>query len=68
MNKKKQKKVTQSPMYVCKTCIWGYGLHSLGQHTPMGPLDAFDGMPTIACPECGANYNDYGNRKKKKRT
>lgn len=43
-------------MKKCKTC-WGYGLHYLGEHTPMGRLDALDGMPTQACPECGANPN-----------
>jgi hypothetical protein len=41
---------------VCKTCL-GFGLHALGEHTPMGPMDAADGMPTIKCPECGANKN-----------
>lgn len=23
----------------------------------MGPMDARDGMPTVACPECAANRN-----------
>lgn len=40
----------------CSTC-WGYGLWDLGDPTPMGPMDASDGMPTQACPECGANPN-----------
>jgi len=40
----------------CKTCF-GYGLHALGDPSPMGPMDAKDGMPTKPCPECGANYN-----------
>lgn len=40
----------------CKTC-WGYGLHALGDSCPMGRMDAEDGMPTIACPECGTNPN-----------
>ncbi len=37
----------------CKTCV-GYGLHALGAATPMGPMDAADGMPTKKCPNCGA--------------
>jgi hypothetical protein len=43
-------------MKKCKTCN-GYGLHAMGFPTPMGHLDALDGMPTQACPECGANPN-----------
>lgn len=39
----------------CGTC-WGNGLWPDGT-APMGPMDAADGMPTIACPECGANPN-----------
>jgi hypothetical protein len=39
----------------CKTC-YGCGLWPDGT-APMGPMDASDGMPTIACPECGANPN-----------
>jgi hypothetical protein len=39
----------------CKTC-WGYGLHMDGT-APMGPIDAGDGMPTSACPECKRNPN-----------
>ena len=39
----------------CKTC-WGYGLHADGT-APMGPMDAGDGMPTMACPECKRNPN-----------
>ena len=39
----------------CGTC-WGNGLWPDGT-APMGPMDASDGMPTIACPECGANPN-----------
>lgn len=39
----------------CKTCM-GYGLWRDGT-APMGPMDATDGMPTMACPECGANHN-----------
>lgn len=42
----------------CGTC-WGYGLHALGDACPMGPMDAADGMPTKACPECGKNPNPY---------
>lgn len=40
----------------CKTCL-GYGLWACGTASPMGPMDASDGMPTLACPECGANPN-----------
>lgn len=39
----------------CGTC-WGNGLWPDGT-APMGPMDASDGMPTKACPECGANPN-----------
>jgi hypothetical protein len=39
----------------CKTC-WGYGLHRDGT-APMGPMDAGDGLPTMACPECKRNPN-----------
>ena len=39
----------------CNTC-YGHGLWPDGP-APMGPIDASDGMPTIACPECGANRN-----------
>lgn len=41
----------------CSTCS-GNGLWPDGT-APMGPMDAADGMPTIACPECGANRNPY---------
>lgn len=64
MQSKMKKKIEQSPMYKCKTCWWGYGLHALGDYTPMGVMDAFDGMPTIPCPECGGNYNPIRKRKK----
>ena len=40
----------------CRTC-WGYGLWAIGDATPMGPMDAGDGMPTQPCPDCGANAN-----------
>ena len=36
----------------CGTC-WGHGLWP-DRTAPMGPIDASDGMPTVACPECGA--------------
>lgn len=32
--------------------MWG-----MGESSPMGPMDASDGMPTYPCPECGANAN-----------
>lgn len=40
----------------CHTCN-GYGLWATGNPTPMGPMDAGDGMPTKECPECHANPN-----------
>ena len=40
----------------CELC-YGYGLWKIGDHSPMGPIDARDGMPTIPCPQCGANAN-----------
>jgi hypothetical protein len=39
----------------CAIC-WGYGFWADGT-APMGPMDASDGMPTMACPQCGANPN-----------
>ena len=35
----------------CGTCN-GFGLHALGEHTPIGELDS-KSMPTMKCPECG---------------
>jgi hypothetical protein len=40
----------------CQTCF-GYGLWAVGDPVPMGVMDAMDGLPTIPCPECGANAN-----------
>ena len=40
----------------CGMC-YGHGLWAMGDHAPMGDLDALEGYPTIACPECGANAN-----------
>ena len=37
----------------CKTC-YGYGMWAWGDASPMGPIDASEGTPTISCPECGA--------------
>jgi len=42
----------------CTSC-YGYGLHAMGDPSPMGPMDAADGMPTIACPTCGSNANPF---------
>ena len=56
MTKKKSKqKSKQKPgtKTECKTCR-GYGLWRIGDHSPMGEIDAFDGLPSIKCPECGA--------------
>lgn len=44
------------PKKECSTC-YGYGLWDMGDPSPMGPIDASDGLPTQACPECGANAN-----------
>lgn len=41
---------------ICGTC-YGYGLWGMGDDCPMGGMDAEDGMPTVACPECNANAN-----------
>jgi hypothetical protein len=46
------------PIKICNTCN-GYGLHASGDNTPMGAIDADDGMPTIACQSCKANPNSY---------
>lgn len=40
----------------CSTCQ-GYGLWAMGQHSPMGAIDAQDGYSTHPCLECGANAN-----------
>jgi len=56
----KRRKNTKSKLpkkVECTTC-WGYGLHADGT-APMGPMDAGDGMPTMACPECKTNPNPY---------
>ena len=43
-------------MEKCSTCM-GFGLWNDDSGQPMGPMDAEDGMPTKACPECGASAN-----------
>ena len=53
--RRKNTKSKQPKKPECKTC-WGYGLHADGT-APMGPMDAGDGMPTSACPECKKNPN-----------
>lgn len=40
----------------CSTCQ-GFGLWAMGDPSPMYPMDAKDGLPTIECPECHANAN-----------
>jgi hypothetical protein len=40
----------------CTVCL-GFGMWAIGDRSPMGPMDAEDGMPTIKCPICGANAN-----------
>ena len=37
----------------CGSC-YGFGFWAVGDRVPMGRMDAGDGMPTKACPECGA--------------
>lgn len=37
----------------CKSC-YGFGLWAIGDPSPVGPIDASDGVPTKECPECGA--------------
>ena len=38
-------------------CCYGFGLWAIGDASPMGPMDAKDGMPTLKCPECGSDAN-----------
>jgi hypothetical protein len=40
----------------CDRCL-GFGLWAIGEPNPMGEMDAKEGLPTIACPICGANKN-----------
>lgn len=40
----------------CGLCQ-GFGFWSWGDFVPMGEMDADDGFPTKACPECGASKN-----------
>jgi len=40
----------------CKVC-YGFGLWAIGQASPMGKIDASDGMPTKECPKCHKNAN-----------
>jgi hypothetical protein len=47
-------------------CCMGFGLWAIGDACPMGPMDASDGCPTIACPECGADANPIKPVKKTK--
>jgi hypothetical protein len=49
----------------CDTCF-GFGLWPDGT-APMGPMDAEDGMPTIACLKCGANKNPIKDKKGRKK-
>jgi len=41
----------------CKTC-WGYGLRA-DCGAPIGALAVQDDVPTLRCPECGANGNPH---------
>lgn len=40
----------------CKSC-YGHGFWAWGDICPVGQIDAEDGVPTIKCPECGADTN-----------
>lgn len=51
------KELTKKDCDKCSAC-YGFGMHALGDPSPMGPMDASDGMPTILCPICGMSYND----------
>lgn len=51
-NKAQQETVKRA----CNSC-YGLGLWAIGAPAPMGPIDGSGGMPTIPCPECGANRN-----------
>ena len=46
----------------CDACS-GFGLWAMGDPAPMGPVDASEGLPTIPCPECGANANPQKEQK-----
>ena len=67
--KKAKKKVKIAPtkkakiVPIKKTCgtCYGLGMWATGDPSPMGPMDAEDGMPTMKCPECGANRNPIGD-------
>jgi hypothetical protein len=61
MKSKKGKDVTNF-------CCYGFGLWAWGVPSPMGSMDARDGMPTIKCPVCGANKNPRKLEPKKKKT
>ena len=51
----------------CDKCD-GYGLWFNDPKSPMGPIDASDGIPTIPCPKCKANANPIKKRKEKYET
>ena len=53
---KKKPLIKKRPIKVCQTCQ-GYGLWAIGDPSPMGHMDAADGVPTIPCPECWSNKN-----------
>ena len=50
------KGLTMEDKKECTICR-GHGLWALGDATPMGPIDASDGLPTKPCPKCGADAN-----------
>jgi hypothetical protein len=67
--KKGKKSISLSPGFIkmatsCDTC-YGNGMWAWGDASPMGPMDAGDGFPTIECPECGASRNPIKKTLKK---
>jgi len=48
--------MVESKKKICSFCM-GYGFWCWGDLVPVGPMDAEDFVPTMACPECGANPN-----------
>lgn len=52
-----------SPTSKCPAC-YGHGLWAVGDPSPVGPMDASDGVPTKRCPVCGAGgKNEKRTRK-----
>jgi len=56
-----QKDMERREATACTACL-GYGLRAWGDASPIGHMEARDGCPTLACPECGANANPSTGR------